>query len=169
MKATIPGTHSDTVYENSLFVCHVTFWLPPSFPFVSFDDTVTRPLPQASRNNLNCYISGVSNTRPARGSNAAREHQKKWRFERKNWVIHLIIPNKLNFNTQFKNFIFMRPARPYFESYAARESLWLWDPCYILCLPDGETCLAWIVNCETRRYFSSPSMLTKGELKSNSK
>ncbi len=22
----------------------------------------------------------------------------------------------------------MRPARPYFESYAARESLWVWDP-----------------------------------------
>ncbi len=78
--------------------------------------------------------SGVSNTRPAghirpaRVSNAAREHQKKSRFERKNWAIFLIFPNKLIFNTQFKNFIFMRPARPYFESHAARESLWVWDP-----------------------------------------
>ncbi len=63
--------------------------------------------------------------RPARGSNAAREQQKKWRFERKNWVILLIFPNKLNFNTQFKKFIFIRPARPYFESHAARESLWV--------------------------------------------
>jgi len=24
----------------------------------------------------------------------------------------------------------MRPARPYFESHAARESLWVWDPCF---------------------------------------
>jgi len=78
--------------------------------------------------------AGVSNTRPAghmrpaRGSNAAREHQKKWRFDRKNWVIFLIFPNKLNFSTQFKNFIFMQPARSFFESHAALESLWVWDP-----------------------------------------
>ncbi len=36
---------------------------------------------------------------------------------------------KINwFLTQFNFFIFMRPARPYFESHAARESFWVWDP-----------------------------------------
>ncbi len=35
------------------------------------------------RSDKRCSRAGVSNTRPARGSNAAREHQKKLRFLRK--------------------------------------------------------------------------------------
>jgi len=71
-----------------------------------------------------CSKQGVSNTQPASGSYAAREHQKKWRFERKHWVI---FPNKLIFNTQKK--LFSCGPEDLFESRTARECLWVWDPC----------------------------------------
>jgi len=47
-----------------------------------------------------------------------------------------IKPICLFFKTiEFLNYIFffiflMRPARPYFQSHAARETLWVWDPCF---------------------------------------
>jgi len=72
-----------------------------------------------------CSRSAVSNTWPARGSNAARKHQEKWRYwincsiSQKDWVL-----------TQLFSLIFiMRPARPCFQAPAARETLWVWDPC----------------------------------------
>ncbi len=65
--------------------------------------------------------TGVSNTRPANIS-------KKWRFLRKHksFCLFLQINWFLTHNSKFS--IFMRATRPYFESHAARESLWVWDP-----------------------------------------
>ena len=70
----------------------------------------------------------VSNTRPARGPNAARQCKEKFRFL-KNYKAF----NAFGLFSQFglkieKIYFLIRPARPYFESHTARESLWVRDP-----------------------------------------
>ena len=74
-----------------------------------------------------CYglKAGVPNTRPARGSNAAREHREKLRFLKilSNFAYFF---QYIDFSQIFikENFTFpMRPSRPLFESNAALDSL----------------------------------------------
>ena len=72
-----------------------------------------------------CYRAGVSNTRPARGFNAARQHQEKFRFLKKYttiWPICSIWPQ--NSKNIFLNFFQCGP----------RVTL-SWDPCYRVYTP----------------------------------
>jgi len=63
--------------------------------------------------------------------NAAREHQEIWRFWKKYWI-NCSISQKDWVLTQFFSLIFiMRPVRPCFQAPAARETLWVWDPCFM--------------------------------------
>ena len=71
---------------------------------------------------------GVSNTRPARGSNAGRQHQEKFRLKKMYSHLAYFLYLASKSKKILFNFFSMRPARPYLESHAARESLWVWDP-----------------------------------------
>ena len=59
---------------------------------------------------------GVSNMRPARGSNAARQHKNLKKYETI-WSVFSIWPQNSKFSCSILN------ARPYIESHAARESI----------------------------------------------
>jgi len=63
-------------------------------------------------------IPGVSNKRPARGSNAAREHQEKLRF----------LLNVESFSLYFQIYWFLTHNFK-INFWCGPQSVWVWDPC----------------------------------------
>jgi len=122
------------------------FWIVDTYLEVSFSLSLELLVSQFT---IDPFTSMVSNTWaagsmwPARGSNAAREHQEKLRFHKKYWFYWSISQKDSVLTPFFFLILIMRPARLCFQAHVARETLWVWDPWCTSSSQFLKNCIGW--------------------------